>query len=43
MSGAYLWTEGSWDPFDLIDRGFEDPAIVRQVQAHNAAVASASE
>ena len=43
MSGAFLWTEGSWDPFDLIDRGFEDPAIVRQVQAHNAAVASASE
>jgi hypothetical protein len=38
MQGAYLWTEGSWDPLDLIDRGFLDADLVRQIRTHNAAV-----
>lgn len=39
VQGAYLWSEGSWDPMDLQDRGFADPQIIRLIQEHNTTVA----
>jgi hypothetical protein len=37
MGGAYLWSEGSWDPLDIVDRGFFDAEIAAMIRRHNAA------
>lgn len=35
MTAAYLWCEGSWDPLDISQDGFADPAITQLIQRHN--------
>lgn len=35
VTQAFLWSEGSWDPMDIVDRGFSDPEIIRNIQQHN--------
>ncbi len=42
VKSAYLWSEGSWDPMDIRDRGFADPQIIRMIQEHNAEIAITS-
>lgn len=32
---AYMWSELSWDPLDLVDRGFADEEIAAAIRAHN--------
>ncbi|MCA9237187.1 MAG: hypothetical protein KDA44_17055 [Planctomycetales bacterium] len=38
VTDAFLWSELSWDPLDVIDRGFADEAIAAAIRTHNAAV-----
>lgn len=35
VTEAFLWSEGSWDPMDMNDRGFSDQAIIELIQMHN--------
>jgi hypothetical protein len=35
MRGAFLWSEGSWDPLDVVDHGFFDAEIAAKIMAHN--------
>jgi hypothetical protein len=37
IGGAYLWSEGSWDPLDIVDQGFYDAEIAEMIRQHNAA------
>ena len=35
ITEAFLWSEGSWDPMDIVDHGFSDAEIIKQIQEHN--------
>ena len=39
VTEAFLWSEGSWDPMDIINEGFADPEIIEMIQNHNRTVA----
>ena len=41
VQAAYMWSEGSWDPFDLHGGGFGDVRITDTIVQHNQCVAQA--
>ncbi|QDS99181.1 cellulase family glycosylhydrolase [Adhaeretor mobilis] len=38
ITEAFLWSEGSWDPMDITDKGFADQQIIELIQQHNNAL-----
>jgi hypothetical protein len=38
VTGAYLWSMGSWDPLGHGEPKFADPQIMEQIEKHNRAV-----
>lgn len=35
VTEAFLWSEGSWDPMDMVDTGFADEEIIALIRKHN--------
>jgi len=35
LTEAFLWSEGSWDPMDIVDVGFADQEIIDLIRQHN--------
>ncbi len=38
VTEAFLWSEGSWDPQDIVNKGFADEKIIDKIRKHNQSI-----